>query len=69
TRDGVAIPISIEAGSGLMEIELPAGSSEIRFDYRPPRYPQWISALTLLGAIIWMLARRRRAGAWYTAAL
>jgi hypothetical protein len=52
-----------------MEIELPAGSSEIRFDYRPPRYPQWISALTLLGAIIWMLARRRRAGAWYTAAL
>lgn len=69
TRDGAPLPISIEAGSGLMEIELPAGSSEIRFDYRPPRYPQWISALTLLGAIIWMLARRRRAGAWYTAAL
>lgn len=69
TRNGVPLPISIEAGSGLIEVELPAGSSELRFDYRPPRYPQWISALTLLGAIIWLLARGRRTGAWYTAAL
>ncbi|MFM8393466.1 MAG: hypothetical protein ACKOB4_06030 [Acidobacteriota bacterium] len=69
TRDGEPIPIRTEAGSGLMEIELPAGAYEVRFDYLPPRYPQWVAALTLLGAIIWMLARRRRSGAWYTAVL
>ncbi len=67
TRDGVSIPIGIEPGSGLMEIELPAGASEVRFDYRSPSYAQWISGLTLLGLMIWMLTGRRRSGAWYTA--
>jgi hypothetical protein len=65
--DGVPLPIATEPSSGLMLMEVPAGSHLLTIDYRPPRGPLWIS---LIVGSIGLLAiaqkawagRKRRAG-------
>lgn len=43
--DGVPLPIATEPSSGLMLMEVPAGSHRLTIAYRPPRGPWWISLI------------------------
>jgi hypothetical protein len=43
--DGVPLPIATETPSGLMLMDVPAGSHRLTIAYRPPRGPWWISLI------------------------
>jgi hypothetical protein len=65
--NGAPLPISVEPTSGLMLIDVPAGSHRLTIKYRPPRGPLWISliagwiGLLAIGKKAWA-GRRRGAG-------
>ncbi|NBO66143.1 MAG: hypothetical protein EBU88_15100 [Acidobacteria bacterium] len=64
--DGKTVPISVETGTGLMLVDLPAGEYELHFRYGQPLYPRLISLIALVGTLIVMGFVSIRRWAWYT---